>query len=113
MPPQNKDMFQFCVSAPIDELLHQCGSALNQALNNSKTNELEDLSNTVNTLSNILKYSKIMIESNIPSQYLELCKANDLSYKNAALMVLTEYTNLSQLELLDFLNKIFLRKQQL
>lgn len=105
MPPQNKDMFQFCVSAPIDELLHQCGSALTQVLNTSKIDELTDLSNTLNTLSNIVKLSKIMIESNIPSQYLELCKANDLSYKNAALMVLTEYTNLSQLELLDFLNK--------
>ncbi len=104
MPTHNKNLFQFCTSAPIDELVHQCGSSLTNALNTSNMNELVDLSNTIETLSNIINLSTIVIESNIPSSFLEKCNTSKLSIKDASLLLLQEYANLSQNQLLDFIN---------
>jgi len=113
MSINNNSLLQFCTSAPTEKLLHQCSFELTQSFNSSNINELSVLSEKVQTLSNFIKFSKVVIESNIPKSNLDKCNKINLSTKNSALLLLEEYTKLSQSELLDIINNTELVAQKL
>lgn len=104
MHPFKENLFQFATSGPIDELCHKCGAEMTKAMQSSETYHLSDLADVMNTLSNIIRYSNVMIESNIPQPCMELSKETHFSIKNAALLSLCEYTGMSQKEVMYIAN---------
>lgn len=104
MAQESENMFNFCISGSMDELLHRCGSDLTRILGTSKIEELTKLTNKIDNLSNIIRLSTVVLESNIPSTYMEICKSTNLDIKDAALLTLSEYTKLPQAKLLDIIS---------
>ncbi|MEA2050830.1 MAG: methyltransferase domain-containing protein [Campylobacterota bacterium] len=113
MSINNNNILQFCTSAPTEDLLHKCASELSSSLNSSNINELPILSQKIETLSNIIKFSGFLIDANIPKSYLAKSNKTNLSVKNAALLLLSEYTKLSLNELLEIINNTEMVAQNL
>ena len=95
--------YNYLTSAPLDELLHQCGLEVKKAINFSNIEKLGDLANKIDRLSNMVHLSEIMIKANIPSSSLEVCKSAGLPIKSAALLTLSEYSKLSQDKIIDII----------
>jgi hypothetical protein len=72
-------------------------------VNSSKISDLESLTKRIDTLSNIIRLSSIVIESNIPSNTLAATKSASLDIKTASLQVLSDYTRLPQSKIIEII----------
>jgi SAM-dependent methyltransferase len=104
MHPYKKDLFRFCVSSPIDELLHKCASAVNLAIKSSNPSELDDLTEVIDALSNIIKLSNGVIQANVSADHLNLSRTANLPIESAALMMLADYTQKTHGEILNIMS---------